>query len=162
MQDPRVQPLEKDVYLVRSYGTSKEDIEEYRVDLSDEDFGCSCKNFYFNGRRTWEQMRLLGTQNKEACACKHIKDAMQYRHDWQQVEDRSKEKVGQICIFMYNGMKAGQVTHAELDTSCTVTPQYNLTVKGRSGRTLDIHEHKNQVYYVENWDVAKAYLIANT
>ena len=67
----RVSFLERDVFLVESQGTSMEDIECYRVDLSEEDFGCSCKDYHFRHGAINHKYGL-----KEPC--KHIMAAQRY------------------------------------------------------------------------------------
>lgn len=68
----KVRLLEKDVFMVESQGTSGEGLEEYRVDLSDEYFGCSCKSYQFHHEY---QNVTYGLKT----ACKHILAAQRYK-----------------------------------------------------------------------------------
>lgn len=74
----KVTSFERDVYQVESAGSSGEGIKEYRVDLSKEDFGCSCRHYHFRLRRYYE----AGDKSK---ICKHIRAAMDYRDSINQV-----------------------------------------------------------------------------
>ena len=67
----KVTPFERDVYLVESQGTSGEGIEYYRVDLSNQYFGCSCKDYQF--RRAGINLKYGLNE-----PCKHIIAAQRY------------------------------------------------------------------------------------
>ena len=67
----KVEQLERDTFFVESEGRSKENLEGYRVDLSKEDFGCSCKDWQFRHRRAYEAGR-------KDSICKHIKAARKH------------------------------------------------------------------------------------
>ena len=67
----KVEPLEKDVFMVSSEGTSGEGIEQYRVDLSKEDFGCSCKDWHYRRQRFYEA-------GHKDYVCKHIRASLLY------------------------------------------------------------------------------------
>lgn len=91
----KVEQLEKDTFFVESEGRSKEGMEGYRVDLSKEDFGCSCKDWQFRHRRPYE------SGNKDSI-CKHIKAARKHLSGLSDL-DRVTDDKGLVWLVIQEG-----------------------------------------------------------
>ena len=151
---------EEDRYIVESFGSSHNSKDEYLVDLSAKDFGCSCEHWDYKLRPTWEGLTAfkVGFKPLPELGCKHIKQAWTYRDNWQNVEQKQAELEGQIVVFPYGELfAAGKVVSAKLLTG-QIEPHYELEVQGRSGKTIKMKTNEFSACFYDSYDEADAHI----
>jgi len=158
MKKGHVTPMGNDQYTVDSYRSSHDSVDTYQVDMSKEDFGCSCANWDYRLRPLWEQMKKTGLSHNEAVYCKHIKEVAEYRKDWELIDSNAEAMIGEICTFDMNDRRvAGTITECSPIVN-GLRPDFSLVVKGRSGKEASVKYIKNQVILACNWSEADSLL----
>lgn len=143
----KVTPLEVDRYTVESFGSSHDSQDEYLVDLSSKDFGCSCSHWDYNLRPTWEALTAfkVGFDPLPELGCKHIQVAWSY------------QTLGRIAVFKFNDvLAAGEVTSAEF-----VNNLMEIEVTGRKGNTLKLKTNENKPCYFNSYEQADKHINQN-
>jgi len=161
MKRGTVEPIQGEPgrYYVESFGASHDSNERYLVDLSLSGFGCGCADWDYRRRPECKGLLALGKLPPDLMCCKHIAQARQYRDKWEHQDANARALVGQIALFEHKGKwLLGEVVQASPAPPDGPEPDFNMTVKGRSGRTLDIEFLGNRVFLVDDWQTGELYL----
>lgn len=150
---------EEDRYYVKSFGSSHNSDEEYIVDLSEADFGCSCPSYDFRVRPIIKQLQAIGKKPLPELGCKHIQQAAKYRRNWEQIDDRAAELVGQVVVFPFGDLlAAGKITKAEPIGTQGLEPCFALEVAGRTGKVMQLKTNEFSPCYYESFQQADLHI----
>jgi len=123
----------------------------YIVDLSESLPKCSCTDFTVRRlHKLLENWQIVKT-GEGRNVCKHILEAMQYKHVWEEREERAAEFIGRLAII---GNKVGRVVGCRpvygLDW-----PEYEIKVVGMSLLRITAHVVRDNVRFARSWAEAE-------
>ena len=149
-------------YWVDSLSKSNRSQERYLVDLDPASLGCGCEDWDYRKRPLWNQGRAFGLKPCEPLVCKHILMAMNYKAKWGDLEASARELVDQVAIFRHNGKwLAGAIAAAvplPWERQNDIEPAFDVTIRGRSGKTLVVNSVDSRTFILDSFDAADAYL----
>jgi hypothetical protein len=159
-----VEPVEGEPtrYWVDSLSRTKRAQERYLVDLDPTSLGCGCEDWDYRKRPLWNQGRAFGLKPCEPLVCKHILAAMDYAAKWGNLEESAKALIDHVAIFLHNGKwLAGAIAAATplpWEEQRNLDPAFTVTIRGRSGKTIDVNSVESRIFLLDSFDAADAYL----